>query len=256
MNASCSLFSRIGMLLLGTLLSFNIAAQNTATQSDSTELQAALNNPSRSDADKARDSQRKPVQVLSFFGIGKGMTVMDLMASGGWYTEVLSHAVGTSGKVYAQNIQVFLNYNDRMYDKALTDRLANNRLPNVIRWDREFADLGEANSIDAALTALNFHDLYNTNPAWAAEMLAGVKKVLKPGGTLAVIDQNGVAGADNNQLHRITQQEVVDAVTAAGFELIATSELLRNSEDDHTLNVFAPPIRGKTDRIIMKFRKP
>lgn len=251
MNAQIPVAGRFILLAILTLCSLCGSAQTT-----NDELQAALNNPSRSDADKARDSQRKPVAVLSFFGIGKGMTVMDIMASGGWYTEVLSNAVGKSGKVYAQNIQVFLNYNDRMYDKAITARLAGNRLPNVIRWDHEFSDLGAANSVDAALTALNFHDLYNENPAWAAEMLAGVNKVLKPGGILAVVDHNGATGADNKRLHRITQQEVVDAVTAAGFELVATSDLLRNPDDDHTLNVFAAPIRGKTDRIIMKFRKP
>jgi len=65
------------------------------------------------------------------------MTVMDLLASGGWYTEVLSVAVGPEGTVYAQNPPMLLGFNDNAYDKAITARLADNRLPNVIRLDRD-----------------------------------------------------------------------------------------------------------------------
>jgi len=64
-----------------------------------------------------------------------------------------------------------------------------------------------------------------------------------------------VAGADNEELHRIELQLALDAAKAAGFE-VETSDLLRNETDDHTKNVFAPGLRGQTDRFLLKLRKP
>ena len=61
-------------------------------------LAAAVANPGRSDADRGRDAQRKPAEVMAFAGIQPGMTVFDLFAGGGWYTELLSYVVGDDGK--------------------------------------------------------------------------------------------------------------------------------------------------------------
>jgi predicted methyltransferase len=45
-------------------------------------------------------------------------------------------------------------------------------------------------------------------------------------------------------------------VLAAGFVLVGGSELLRQPGDSHTVKVFDPSVRGKTDQFILKFRKP
>jgi len=57
-------------------------------------------------------------------------------------------------------------------------------------------------------------------------------------------------------LHRIDPNVVKADFKRAGFQLVATSDMLRNPADDHTLLVFDPKIRGKTDRFVFKFRKP
>ena len=57
-------------------------------------------------------------------------------------------------------------------------------------------------------------------------------------------------------MHRIDPATVRADFEKAGFVLEAESDLLANPEDDHTTNVFAPEIRGKTDRFVMKFVKP
>ena len=111
-------------------------------------------------------------------------------------------------------------------------------------------------SLDAAITALNFHDIYNDDPAAAATFLKAVRRHLKPGGVLGVIDHFGSAGADNAKLHRIDEQLVIDAVEAAGFVVEATSDVLRNPSDDRTAGVFDPSVRGKTDRFVLKLRSP
>ncbi|MFV2089369.1 MAG: class I SAM-dependent methyltransferase [Pseudomonadales bacterium] len=220
-------------------------------------LGSALTESSRAEADKARDAGRKPAEVLSFLGIAEGMTVMDVIAAGGYYTEVLSIAVGPGGKVYAQNPAAVLQYRDGANDKALTARLADGRLANVTRWDRELDDVGlEAGSLDGAITALNFHDIYNPDPAAAMGMLQVIKGLLKPGGVLGIIDHAGSVDANNAELHRVEKAKVVAAAMEAGFEIAGDSDLLANSADDLTQMVFAPDIRGKTDRFLLKLVKP
>jgi predicted methyltransferase len=216
------------------------------------------NAPGRSDEDKARDAQRKPDQVLTFLGIRSGDTVLDIWASGGWYTEVMSIAVGPEGKVYAQNSAAVLNFRDGYYDKLISERLAGDRLPNVERIDSSVADAAiTPGSIDFAFTALNFHDIYNRQgKEAAAEFLAAVFDVLKPGGTLGLIDHVGDAGADNTSLHRIEPSLVDEVAVEAGFIIEARSDLLAHPEDDHTRGVFDPTLRGDTDRFILRLRKP
>lgn len=216
------------------------------------------NAPARSDEDKARDAQRKPAQVLTFLGLRSGDTVLDIWASGGWYTEVMSIAVGPEGKVYAQNSAAVLNFRDGYYDKLISERLAGERLPNVERIDASVADAEiTPASIDFAFTALNFHDIYNRQGKEASiEFLAAVLDVLKPGGTLGLIDHVGDAGADNLALHRIEPAVVDEAAVAAGFIIEAKSDMLANPEDDHTRGVFDPTLRGNTDRFILRLRKP
>ena len=223
------------------------------------DLAAALASGDRAAEDRARDAGRKPAEVVAFLGIGSGMTVMDLIAAGGYYTEVLSLAVGPTGRVYAQNPPRVLQFRDGANEKALSARLADGRSPNVERVDQ--ADLTATGiapgSLDAAITALNFHDLYNRDggPEAAAGFLAGVRALLKPGGVLGLIDHVGDPEQDNASLHRLDVAAARPILEAAGFE-IESSDLLRNAEDDHMMRVFDPAIRGRTDRVLYRLTKP
>jgi predicted methyltransferase len=222
------------------------------------DLRALLASESRSEEDRARDAGRRPAEVLEFLGIGEGMRVMDVIAAGGWYTEVLSFAVGDSGQVVSQNTPGILAFRDGRYEKAISARLEGDRLPNVTRLNKDFADLtAEDGPFDAAITALNFHDVYNRNgPDAAVGLLRAVGSVVKPGGVIGIIDHVGEAGADNAALHRIEISKVLESIEAAGLVVDSDSDLLRNEADDHTLNVFDEAIRGKTDRFLLKVRTP
>jgi predicted methyltransferase len=222
------------------------------------DLRDLLASNSRYEGDVARDAGRKPAAVLDFLGIERGDAVIDLMAASGWYTEVLSIAVGPEGRVVAQNPEWLLAFRDRANDTALNARLADGRLPNVSRLDIEYADLGPTNgSFDAAISALNFHDAYNrASPEGGAEFLSAVYSVLKPGGVLGLIDHAGNPDGDNQALHRIDKEVAVELATAAGFVLEGDSDLLANPDDDHTQGVFSEGLRGNTDRFLLKLRKP
>jgi predicted methyltransferase len=231
-------------------------AASTGT-STGTSSSGALDSDFRSAEDRARDAGRKPAEVLEFLGVTEGSTVLDVMAAGGYYTEVLSLTVGESGRVYAQNPATMLRFRSGANDRALNARLFNNRLPNVRRLDRGFEDLGlTESSIDVAITALNFHDIYNNSPEAADAMLKAIKHVLKPGGVFGIIDHAGKPGADNARIHRIEKAKVVSAAEQAGFEIGGDSDLLANPDDDGTQMVFAPGLRGNTDRLLLKLVKP
>jgi predicted methyltransferase len=222
------------------------------------ELTAALSSPTRPQADRDRDADRKPAELMTFFGVERGMTALDLIASGGYMTDVLASAVGPTGKVYAQNPPAFLKFNNGAYDKALTTRLAGNRLPQVARLDADLpaAAIVPPGSVDVAITALNLHDLYNRDKAAADKFLKDVFSMLKPGGVLGVIDHAGVAGGDNQKLHRMQKSDAIAAAKAAGFTLEAESNLLAHANDDHTKGPFDPALRGKTDQFVLKLRRP
>lgn len=221
-------------------------------------LRPLLTSASRSEADRARDAGRRPAEVIEFLGIKSGMRVIDIYAASGYYTEVLSLAVGPAGHVVAQNPAFILEMRDGANDKALNARLAGNRLPNVSRMNGEFEDIAAiTGTFDAAITVLNFHDMYNgQGPGAALATLQAINSLLKSGGILAIIDHLGVAGADNASLHRVEKSQAIETAKAAGFVVEGDANILANTGDDHTQAVFAEGVRGRTDRFLLKFVKP
>ena len=249
----------IVLLSIGVVLGMAVLLKDEITQLWQPEtLNKALQNETRDAEDKARDAGRKPAAVIAFLGINDGMTVIDLIAAGGYYTEVLSLAVGQTGTVYAQNPQRVLEFRDGANNKALSKRLAGNRLANVTRLDKEMDALGiEANSIDFAMTALNLHDIYNSSGEDAATAFAKIIfTLLKPGGGFGVIDHDGDPKQNNTKLHRMQYSQATKVLEEAGFTIEATSALLRNSDDSMDKFVFHPEIRGRTDRFLIRARKP
>ncbi|WP_369059533.1 hypothetical protein ABOZ73_18305 [Caulobacter sp. 73W] len=63
-------------------------------------LVRALEDPKRPEADVRRDDLRRPAEVLAFAGVRSGAKVADLIPGDGYYTRILSRAVGPTGKVY------------------------------------------------------------------------------------------------------------------------------------------------------------
>ena len=235
-----------------------LALAISACATGGSDLAARLADTARSAEDRDRDASRRPAEVVAFLGIEPGMRVMDLIAAGGYYTEVLSLAVGPEGRVYAQNNDFVLKLRNGVNEKALSARLAGGRLPNVERVDAEIASLPLPDrSLDAAITALNFHDVYNGRGEEAAvAFLEAVHAKLKPGGILGIVDHVGIAGEDNRKLHRIERQQVLEVVAQSSFVVSGESDVLANAGDDHTENVFAPGRRGATDRFVLRLKRP
>lgn len=222
----------------------------------------SLASPERPETDRLRDPLRRPDQVLEFFEIEPGMTVLDLFSGGGYYTEIVSRAVGNEGKVVAHNNQAYLDF----AKDEITVRYADNRLPNVERITAEANDLVlPENTFDAALAMLTWHDFYyrdekNNWPAIDEPSLVNkLCSALKPGAVLGITDHVAAAGSDASEtgqaLHRIDPQRIRDDLNGTCFEFEGEINVLRNPADAIDQPMFQPAIRGRTDRVVYKFRK-
>ena len=244
-----------------TLLSSILLCYCTNTLASSV-IRQAVNNNQRPSADMVRDLNRKPEKVLNFFGVKPGMKVLDVYSTEGYYTEILSYIVGKKGKVYAHNSKAYR----RFYGQAINDRYLNNRLANV---ENIYAHPREiklpANQLDMALIILVYHDFYVTNAKNLItadnrrNLLSNVYKALKPGGILGVVDHvaprgSGVEAA--TKWHRLSATITTEELTGFGFEFVDEDISLRNRTDPHDVSVFDKQVRRKTDRYILKFRKP
>ena len=207
-----------------------------------------------------RDSVRKPIEVLAFAGIDKGMSVLDLYAAGGYYTFILSKAVGDTGTVYAQNTERGLRFvedrQNRTQGEALKEKIEEGNLKNVTQLIGPTRSLSlEEESLDAVMLAQTLHDSYNSNPDRALNLLQRLKILLKPGGFIVVTDHVGISGSNNREMHRMEITQAIAVAEQAGFS-VESSDLLRNLGDDHRRSIFDPRLARNTDRFLLKLTKP
>ena len=152
-------------------------------------IRAAVEHPDRSAKDRAQDEKRRPVDIMMFAGVAPGQKVIDLFSAGGWYGELLARAVGSGGQVYVQNPA-----DVRMGAKDLDARLADARLPNVVRWDRNMNDLDlPPTYFDGAMINLVFHDFFTLSQD-VDDVLADLNAGLKRGPRVVVVDHSAPAG--------------------------------------------------------------
>jgi predicted methyltransferase len=239
-----AIVKKVGFSLLLSLSAVTVAHALPA------DFMTKLSADTRPAEDKARDGARRPYQVMELLGVKEGWTVVDIAAGGGWFTRVLSAAVGPKGKVLSQLGARALGQNN---GKEARDMAA--QLGNV---EPIFGDVSDipAGSADAAVTALNLHDAYNRSEDAGQAFLKGVYNVLKPGGVALIIDHVGVDGADNRKLHRIPVATARAQIQKAGFEIVTDSDILRTTADKHDLASSDPHLGRSTDQFLFVARRP
>lgn len=249
-------------ILVACFATLVLAACASAPVATSSDIERVLANPARSQADRERDVRDKPAQVYALAGFKEGDTVADLLGGGGYNAEILSGIVGPTGHVLLVNNPGY----DAFGKKGWSERLANDRLPNVrhVVGPTDALGMGE-NTLDGAVIVMSYHDLYWVDDAegWprvdAGQFLDQVVRALKPGGVLLVVDHSAKAGtgsSDAQTLHRIDEQFAIADFRKHGLVWEASMPYLRNPDDDRSLKVFDPAIRGKTDRFVHVYRKP
>ena len=243
---------------LRTLAVTGLLLVSCMVQADAvTEAMAAAD---RLPADLERDQREHPEVVVPLMNIGPGSRVADIFAGGGYYSELIGRVVAPEGVVLLHNNQAYLSF----AAKALAQRSEGRDLAGVQRHDREVDDLDlGANTLDAAMIIMSYHDLYHTAEGWplidAADFMAQIVTALKPGGRFLIVDHVAAANTGDTaaqDLHRIDEAFAKQDIESYGLRLVASSDVLRNPDDDHTKTAFDPEIRGKTDRFVLVFEKP
>jgi len=218
---------------------------------------ALLDAEGRPEGDKAQDEGRNALGVYEFLGVRPGMTVADVFCSGGYNTHLLSQAVGDEGEVYA----VFEFYADkdayggRLYKvDAVEERVATGGLENVSLAE-SLADVPDE-SLDVALAVRNYHDIeWVFQHLKRADFLSSLMAKMKPGGVVGIVEAATHHEGWHDETHRLNEQVVIDDFTGAGFELVESSDLLADPEDDHGGSGFEEG-RYNQDRYLLKFQKP
>lgn len=239
----------LALLLVGT-------SAHAATPSPA--IAAAIADPARPAADRDRDAERKPAEMLAFAGVKPGMVVIDLLPGGGYFTRIFSSAVGPSGKVIAYVPDEMYAPRPKSLD-AVTELAAAPAHTNITPAHDPALAVGPANIADVVWTSQNYHDLHNLAGLDVIAFNKAIYSALRPGGVYVILDHAAPAGSGltgTNTTHRIDQAVVRKEVEAAGFKYDGESKVLANPADPRTSKVFDPAIRGHTDQFVMRFRKP
>jgi predicted methyltransferase len=243
------------------------AAQDDAGTTSA--LKAAIEGPQRSDANKARDKYRHPLETLTFFGIKPDMTVVEISPGTGWYTEILAPFLKDHGKLYeavgggagAKTFDEKLKADPAVYSQVIVTTLQ----PPA---ETEIAPAGSA---DMVLTFRNVHDWLPRGTT--DDFFKAFYRALKPGGVLGIADHRADPSQPQDPKAKngyVRQDYMVQLAEQAGFKLDGASEINANPKDPRNQPVWnlPPTLRqgdkdrdkylaiGESDRMTLKFVKP
>ena len=237
-------------------LSLGAFAQDDGVEAKIKEAMAA---DIRSEADLARDRNRKPVETLAFFQLSDDMRVLELVPGGGWYTKLLAPVLRENGELYVaigtNNVQQNLvpqpgfdhiKVIDIGVEMERTGPFRTNFIPSF-----EFG----ISDVDLAVT---FRNMHNFTPEGRENMNAAVFAALKSGGLYGVIDHTlrHMEPMTRENRRRADVVQIIREAQAAGFELVDYSDLHYRPDDELRFEVGRATVTGNTDRFTLLFRKP
>ncbi len=237
-------------------LSLGAFAQDDGVEAKIKEAMAA---DIRSEADLARDRNRKPVETLAFFQLSDDMRVLELVPGGGWYTKLLAPVLRENGELYVaigtnnvqQNLVPQTGFDhikviDIGVELERTGPFRTNFIPSF-----EFG----ISDVDLAVT---FRNVHNFTPEGRENMNAAVFAALKSGGLYGVIDHTlrHMEPMTRENRRRADVVQIIREVQAAGFELVDYSDLHYRPDDELRYEVGRATVTGNTDRFTLLFRKP
>ncbi len=228
---------------------------------DATEakLKTAMAADIRTDAEKERDRNRRPIQTLEFFGFRDDMKIVELLPGGGWYTKLLVPVVADNGEYYAAfgtgRVSEKLVPEPGFEDMQViaTDAKVY-RKEGAPTYTLETDGLG-VTDVDMVLTFRNYH---NFGAEGRAAMNKAAFDALKSGGVYAVVDHTRRhMEADNSEnRRRLDPVLAIHEIETAGFEFVDFSDLHFRPDDELRYEVGRKTVTGNTDRWTLKFVKP
>lgn len=243
-------------LILAMLSSVASADNFDAVKTGLTNAMAA---DSRSAEDKARDTNRLPIETLEFFGLRADMKVIELIPGGGWYTQLLA-------PVLAENGQLTVAVGTDSVEKALLSKPGFDRV-RITGKDTEFSRAEGARFYDLKMNGLDvknadlvltFRNYHNFSEEGRNALNKAAFDALKSGGIYGVVDHTARHMEPNNSENRRRFDPVmaIREIQAAGFQLVDFSDLHYRPDDELRFEVGRKSVTGNTDRWTLKFRKP
>ena len=235
---------RIVFLAAAAALALPLAMTTPAPASAQQTVDPALEQVlahARRDGDRARDRHRNPAETLTFFQIRPGMTVVDYMPAGGWYSRIIIPYLGEQGTYVSLNPELhpeMTGYWDMYRGTA-------EKFPAEARgWvGQEGARTIGANTDDnldaLAGTAdrfLIFREIHNMRRSgWLHDSLLAARRLLKDDGLLGVVQHRAKADAPASytlgEMGYQREKDVIAIFDAYGFDLVAKSEINANPKD-------------------------
>lgn len=247
---------RVLFVCITAALSLNAVAQDDGVTA---KIRAAMSGEVRTEADVARDRNRKPVETLQFFGLTDDMRVLELVPGGGWYTKILAPVLRENGELYVsiftnnveQNLLTQPGFDhvevlDIGVDMPRTGPFGTRHIPPF-----EFG----VGDVDLAVT---FRNMHNFTPEGRANLNAAVFKALRSGGHYGVVDHSRrhMQPMTAETRRRADVVQIIKEVLAAGFEFVDYSDLHYRPDDELRYEVGRATVTGNTDRFTLLFRKP
>jgi len=223
------------------------------------KLKTAMAADIRTDAEKERDRNRRPIQTLKFFGLRDDMKIVELLPGGGWYTKLLAPVVQDNGEYYAA-------LGTGRISKSLITEPGFEDVQVIATDSKVFRKEGDnfytletnglgVTDVDMVLTFRNYH---NFGAEGRAAMNKAAFDALKSGGVYAVVDHTRRHMESDNRENgrRMDPVLAIHEIEAAGFEFADFSDLHLRLDDELRYEVGRKTVTGNTDRWTIKFVKP
>lgn len=200
---------------------------------------------------QARYAHRHPKETLEFFGIEPGMTVVEALPGGGWYSKILVQYLGPDGRLIGANYAHDMWPKFGFFDQAFIDRMRTwptDWPQSADEWRGEngavvdafdFGSMpdGLAGQADAVLLIRALHNLarFESDGGYLTAALTDVHRVLKPGGIVGVVQHEARSDMPdawaNGSRGYLKREFVIDRMTEAGFEFVSASDINENPND-------------------------
>jgi predicted methyltransferase len=207
----------------------------------------------QADEAKARYQYRHPQETIEFFGIEPGMTVVEGLPGGGWYTKILLPYLGSDGHLVGANYPLDLWPNFPFADEEFMAEMSEwleSWPADAEEWRGEdgasigafwFGAMPEEmkGTADAVLFIRMLHNTWRFQSEGKGDYLDmalnDAYDALKPGGVLGIVQHHAPDGVPdewaNGSHGYMKKQFVIDRATASGFELVAESDINANPKD-------------------------
>jgi predicted methyltransferase len=245
-------------LFIMLMLPFGAYSETTTTED---KLAAALENERRTDEEKVRDRNRKPIETLAFFRLRDDMTVLELLPGGGWYTKILGPVLAESGKLY---VSIGTDRVSKLIEEQAQDYPSTEVIPfdtttfSRPEGERRFTLPEFSFGIRKVDLVLTFRNMHNFTPLGRSNLNIAAFQTLKKGGYYGVVDhtRRHMQSDSYEAWRRMDPVQIIKEVEAAGFRFVDYSDLHYRPDDELRHEVGRKTVTGNTDRFTLLFEKP